>query len=136
MLVYVQFTVFLNRFDTFLQTQVIVLNRLYVFIHFIQITNHANNFLKTMCTKRSNVFTIVNTTNQYLKISEKWFYTNHKHLCTICPNTTNKTLLFVILSNEHGIFSIGPKLITTRLIIHTENAVFLIVYTFITIDLE
>ncbi len=65
---------------------VIILNRLYVFIHFIQITNHANNFLKTLCRKLSDVFTIVNTTNQYFNISEeKRFYTNHKHLCNVCP---------------------------------------------------
>ncbi len=44
---------------------------LYMFIHFMQFTNHANNFLYTKCTKLSNVFTIVNTTNQYFKIAEK-----------------------------------------------------------------
>ncbi len=45
---------------------VIVLNRLFVFINFIPITNQAKDGFKTPHTKLSNVFIIVYTTHQCL----------------------------------------------------------------------
>ncbi len=52
-------SLFSKQFTQWDEHFVIVLNRLYVLINFIQITKHANNFLKTMCTKLSNVFIYV-----------------------------------------------------------------------------
>ncbi len=80
---------------------------LYVFIRFIQMTNYEKLFSKH-CANNSNVFNIVNTTNQYFKTSEEsncssFYWLLHK----------SQTFMYHLFKHNKLNISIGPKLITT-----------------------